>query len=158
MPVELADVNFREVVEEAIFSVQDTIGSNPVVIEKHFEEPLPKIRTDLAKINQILFLLLDNAAKFTRQGRIGISARVEDGTLYGELADSGIGICPDDQQFVFDEFYQVDELASAKYRGSGLGLALVRDLIKLLDGSIEVSSEVGAGTTFRFRIPVQLIA
>ena len=158
MPVELADVNFREVVEEAIFSVQDTIGSNPVTIEKQFEEPLPKIRTDLAKINQILFLLLDNAAKFTQQGRIGISARVAGGALYGEIRDTGIGICPDDQQFIFDEFYQVDELASAKYRGSGLGLALVRDLIKLLDGSIEVRSEVGSGTTFRFQIPVQLIA
>ncbi len=158
MPVELADVNFREVVEEAIFSVQDTIGNNPVTIEKRFEEPLPKLRTDLAKINQILFLLLDNAAKFTQQGRIGISARVAGGALYGEIKDSGIGICPDDQQFIFDEFYQVDELASAKYRGSGLGLTLVRDLIQLLGGSIEVRSEVGSGTTFSFRIPVQLIA
>ncbi len=157
MSVELADVNFREVVEEAIFSVQDTIGSNPVTIEKQFEEPLPKIRTDLAKINQILFLLLDNAAKFTQHGRIAVSARVAEGALYGEIKDTGIGICPDDQQFIFDEFYQVDELASARYRGSGLGLALVRDLIKLLDGSIDVRSEVGSGTTFSFRIPIQLI-
>ena len=157
MCVELADVNFREVVEEAIFSVQDTIGSNPVTIEKRFEEPLPKIRTDLAKINQILFLLLDNAAKFTQHGRIAVSARVANGALYGEIKDTGIGICPDDQQFIFDEFYQVDELASARYRGSGLGLALVRDLIKLLDGSIDVRSEVGSGTTFSFRIPIQLV-
>lgn len=157
MPVELADVNFREVVEEAIFSVQDTIGNNPVVIEKHFEEPLPKIRTDLAKVNQILFLLLDNAAKFTRQGRIAIHARVADGALHCEVRDTGIGICPDDQQFVFDEFFQVDELASTKYRGSGLGLALVRDLVKLLDGSIELRSEVGAGSSFTFRVPVQVL-
>jgi two-component system sensor histidine kinase ChiS len=157
MPVELADVNFREVVEEAIFSVQDTIGSNPVVIEKRFEEPLPKIRTDLAKINQILFLLLDNAAKFTQQGRIEILARVSGGMLHCELKDTGIGICPDDQQFIFDEFFQVDELASTKYRGSGLGLALVRDLIKLLDGSIDVTSEVGSGSRFSFRVPVQVL-
>jgi two-component system sensor histidine kinase ChiS len=157
MPVELADVNFREVVEEAIFSVQDTIGNNPVVIEKRFEEPLPKIRTDLAKINHILFLLLDNAAKFTQQGRIEILARVGGGMLHCELKDTGIGICPDDQQFIFDEFFQVDELASTKYRGSGLGLALVRDLIKLLDGSIEVSSEVGSGSRFAFRVPVEIL-
>lgn len=155
MAVEVQDVNFREVVEEAIFSVQDTIGNSPIVIEKQFEEPLPKIRTDLAKVNQILFLLLDNAAKFTREGRITISARVTGGELVCEVADTGIGICPDDQQFVFDEFYQVDELASTKYRGSGLGLALVRDLLKLLDGSIAVSSEVGVGSSFTFRVPVQ---
>jgi two-component system, sensor histidine kinase len=52
---------------------------------------------------------------------------------------------------VFDEFFQVDELASTRYRGAGLGLALVRDLIKLLDGSIELSSEVGSGTRVVFR-------
>ena len=155
MPVEIQDVNFREVVEEAIFSVQDTIGNSPVVIEKQFEEPLPKIRTDLAKVNQILFLLLDNAAKYTREGRIDINARVAGGELVCEVRDTGIGICPDDQQFVFDEFYQVDEQASAKYRGSGLGLALVRDLLKLLEGSISLSSEVGSGSSFVFRVPVQ---
>jgi signal transduction histidine kinase len=155
MPVEIQDVNFREVVEEAIFSVQDTIGNSPVVIEKQFEEPLPKIRTDLAKVNQILFLLLDNSAKFTREGRIDIIARVAGGELVCEVRDSGIGICPDDQQFIFDEFYQVDELASTKYRGSGLGLALVRDLLKLLDGAIAISSEVGSGSSFTFRVPVQ---
>jgi signal transduction histidine kinase len=157
MAIETQDVNFREVVEEAIFSVQDTIGNSPITIEKHFEEPLPKIRTDLAKVNQVLFLLLDNAAKFTREGQIDISARVADGELVCEVRDSGIGICPDDQQFIFDEFYQVDEFASTKYRGSGLGLALVRDLLKLLDGSIAVSSEVGVGTSFTFRVPVQLL-
>jgi signal transduction histidine kinase len=157
MPVEVQDVNFREVVEEAIFSVQDTIGNNPVTIEKHFEEPLPKIRTDLAKVNQILFLLLDNAAKFTREGRIAISARIAAGALVCEVKDSGIGICPDDQQFIFDEFYQVDELASTKYRGSGLGLALVRDLLRLLEGGIMLSSEVGGGTSFTFRVPVQVL-
>jgi len=158
MALEVQDVNFREVVEEAIFSVQDTIGNNPVSIEKHFEEPLPKIRTDLAKVNQVLFLLLDNAAKFTSQGTIGISARVANGELVCEVRDTGIGICPDDQQFIFDEFFQVDELASTKYRGSGLGLALVRDLLKLLGGSLELQSEVGVGSRFTFRVPVQTIA
>jgi signal transduction histidine kinase len=158
MPVEAQEVNFREVVEEAIFSVQDTIGNRPVEIAKHFEEPLPRIRTDLAKVNQILFLLLDNAAKFTSEGRIDISVRVADGELTCEVRDTGIGICPDDQQFVFDEFFQVDELASTKYRGAGLGLALVRDLIRLLGGSIELRSEVGTGSSLTFRIPVQVLS
>ena len=67
LPVESQEVNFREVVEEAIFSVQDTLGDKPVTIERRFHEPLPKMRTDLAKVNQILFLLLDNAVKFTRE-------------------------------------------------------------------------------------------
>lgn len=158
LPVELHEVNFREVVEEAIFSVQDALEGKDVEIHREYREPLPKVRTDLAKVNQILFLLLDNAVKFTPRGRIDITAGVEDGYLHCEVRDTGIGICPDDQQFIFDEFYQVDDLASTKYRGSGLGLALVRDLLILLEGEIELASEVGQGTQVRFRIPVELVS
>jgi signal transduction histidine kinase len=157
LPVEIQDVNFREVVDEAIFSVQDAIGEKPVAIEKRFEEPFPKIRTDLAKINQVLFLLLENAVKYTERGKIEIRSRVKDGQLVCEVQDTGIGICPDDQQFVFDEFYQVDEPNSNRYRGSGLGLALVRDLLVLLDGSISLASDVGRGSTFAFQVPVQVV-
>jgi signal transduction histidine kinase len=158
LPVEPQEVNFREVVEEAIFSVQDALDGKPVEIRKEIREPLPKIRTDLAKVNQILFLLLDNAVKFTPRGQIDINAGVQGDQLVCEIRDTGIGICPDDQQVIFDEFYQVDDLASTKYRGSGLGLALVRDLLILLDGEIELSSEVGHGSSFTFRIPVQVMS
>ncbi|MDX1650722.1 MAG: HAMP domain-containing sensor histidine kinase, partial [Myxococcota bacterium] len=157
LPVEAQEVNFREVVEEAIFSVQDALGNKPVTIEKRLEEPLPKIRTDLAKINQVLFLLLENAAKFTPEGRIEIHAGVKDGRLRCAIEDTGIGICPDDQQFVFEEFFQVDETAGSGYRGSGLGLTLVRDLLALLDGEIALQSEIGQGTRVQFEVPVQAL-
>ena len=157
LPVEAQEVNFREVVEEAIFSVQDALEGKELEIRKEIREPLPKLRTDLAKVNQILFLLLDNAVKFTPKGTIDIRAGVDGDQLVCEIRDTGIGICPDDQHVIFDEFYQVDDLASTKYRGSGLGLALVRDLLILLDGEIELSSEVGQGSKFTFRIPVQVM-
>jgi len=157
LPVELHDMNFREMVEEAIFSIQDAIGDKPISVEQHILEPFPKIRTDLTKVNQILFLLLDNAAKFTPEGRIEIRASVEDDELRCEVRDTGIGICPDDQQFIFDEFFQVDVASSQTYTGAGLGLALVRDLITLLDGEVSVSSDVGRGTAVSFSIPVQVI-
>ena len=158
LPVELHELNFREVVDEAIFSIQDTLGEKPVQIEKRILQPFPKIRTDLTKLNQILFLLLDNAAKFTHEGGIHIEASVAEGRLVCEIRDTGIGICADDQQFVFDEFYQVDELSSTKYRGAGLGLTLVRDLVVLLDGELSLASEVGRGTTVTFRLPVQTLS
>ena len=157
LPIEGQEVNFREVVEEAIFSVQDTLGDKPVSIEKRITEPLPKIRADLAKLNQILFLLLDNAAKFTPGGTIEIGVEVQEDRLSCEIRDSGIGICPDDQQFIFDEFYQVDALSSNKYRGAGLGLALVRDLLNLLDGEMSLSSDVGRGTTVTFHVPIEVV-
>jgi len=155
LPVEIHEVSFRDVVEESIFSVQDTLGDKPVVIEKNLREPLPKIRTDLAKLSQILFLLLDNAAKFTPRGKIEIRAELRDATLVCELEDTGIGICHDDQQVVFDEFFQVDASTSTRYRGAGLGLTLVQELLALLGGSLSLSSEVGKGTTVRFELPVQ---
>jgi signal transduction histidine kinase len=157
LPIEIHDMNFRETVEEAIFSIQDAIGDKPIVVEQHILEPFPKIRTDLAKVNQILFLLLDNAAKFTPEGRIEIRASIENDELQCEIRDTGIGICPDDQQFIFDEFFQVDVASSQTYTGAGLGMALVRDMITLLDGEVAVASDVGRGTTVTFRIPVQVI-
>jgi signal transduction histidine kinase len=156
LTIESQEVNFREVVEEAIFSVQDTLGEKPVSIEKNITEPLPKIRADLAKLNQILFLLLDNAAKFTSDGTIEIGVEVQEDHLSCKIRDSGVGICSDDQQYIFDEFYQVDVLSSNTYPGAGLGLTLVRDLLNLLGGEISLSSEIGRGTTVTFRVPVEV--
>jgi signal transduction histidine kinase len=157
LPIEVHDMNFREMVEEAIFSIQDAIGEKPISVKQHFQEPFPKIRTDLTKVNQTLFLLLDNAAKFTPEGSIEIRASVENDELTCEVRDTGIGICPDDQQFIFDEFFQVDVASSQTYSGAGLGMALVKDLIILLNGEVSVTSDVGRGTAVTFRIPVQVV-
>jgi signal transduction histidine kinase len=158
LPVQTQEVNFREVVEEAIFSVQDAIGAKPVAIERLLPDPLPKFRTDLAKVNQILFLLLDNAVKFTPSGTIQIEVVLKTGELRCSVRDTGIGICADDRQYVFDEFFQVEDASSLRYRGAGLGLTLVRELVALLGGSIELESEVGQGTTVTFSVPVQSLA
>jgi len=115
------------------------------------------VRADPAALRSLLAILLDNAAKFTPEGRIEIRASIEDDELQCEVRDTGIGICPDDQQFIFDEFFQVDVASSPTYTGAGLGLALVRDMIALLDGEVAVTSDVGRGTAVTFRIPVQVI-
>ena len=157
LTVEHQDVNFRETVDEAIFSVQDGASQKRLGIEHQLDERFPKIRTDLTKINQIIFLLLENAVKFTPSGKITIRSWIEDERLHCEIADSGIGIAADDREAVFDEFFQVDEGSSARYSGSGLGLALVRDLVILLDGDIQLSSEIGHGTRMTFSLPVQIV-
>jgi signal transduction histidine kinase len=108
-------------------------------------------------VNQVLFLMLDNAAKFTNKGSVVIRGEVIDGELVCEIEDTGIGICPDDQPYVFDEFYQVDDRSSTRYRGAGLGLTLVRDLLTLMGGSCELRSEAGEGTVARFSLPVQYL-
>jgi signal transduction histidine kinase len=153
-PVEIQEVSMADVIDETIFSVQDTLRDKPVEIVKEIPEALPKLRADLAKVNQILFLLLDNAAKFIEQGTISIGARYADDRLHCWVADTGIGICPDDQKYIWNEFYQVDDRASNRYRGAGLGLTLVHDLLVLMDGDSLLESEPGSGTRVEFSIPV----
>ena len=147
LPVEAQEVNFREVVEEAIFSVQDTLEG------KERRDPQGDPRAAAEDPHRPREGQPDPVPAARQRGEVhaararSTSSRASSGDqLVCEIRDTGIGICPDDQQFIFDEFYQVDDLASTKYRGSGLGLALVRDLLILLDGEIELSSEVGQGT------------
>jgi signal transduction histidine kinase len=155
-PIEIQEVSMADVIDETIFSVQDTIRDKPIEIVKAIPKPLPRFRADLAKLNQLLFLLLDNAAKFTEQGTITIGARYADDRLHCWIADTGIGICPDDQKYIWNEFYQVDDRASNRYRGAGLGLTLVHDLLVLMDGDTLLDSEPGSGTRVEFSIPVVL--
>jgi signal transduction histidine kinase len=155
-PIEIQEVSIADVIDETIFSVQDTLRDKSVEIVKELPETLPKLRADLAKVNQILFLLLDNAAKFIERGTITIGARYADDRLHCWITDTGIGICPDDQKYIWNEFYQVDDRASIRYRGAGLGLTLVHDLLVLMDGDSMLESEPGSGTRVEFNIPVVL--
>jgi signal transduction histidine kinase len=115
------------------------------------------VRTDLAKLNQVLFHLLDNAAKFTRRGRIELEMGIEDGLLFCSVSDSGIGIAPDDQERIFDEFYLVDGSPDSRHAGAGLGLTLTKALLDSLGGAISVQSEIGRGSRFSFTLPVAVL-
>ncbi len=153
MRVETCDVNLYEVIEEAIFNIRDSLRPD-VLLEKRLPKSLPRIHTDLAKLNQILFHILDNAAKFTPKGKIELELWFEEGQLLFNVNDTGIGIAPDDQPRVFEEFFQVDPSTDNGYPGAGLGLTLARALVEKLGGAISVLSEIGQGTRVSFTIPV----
>ena len=114
---------------------------------------------DVDKLQQILSNLLSNAIKFTpKDGKISALVKVAkvDGaeTLIIKVKDSGIGITPENLPHVFDRFYQVDDATTRKQGGSGIGLALTKELVKLKGGVIEVKSEMGQGTEFTVQLPV----
>lgn len=157
LPVEVQEINFRDIVDEAIFSVQDAVSRKRLTIEQEIAEPLPKIRSDVAKLNQLVFLLLDNAVKFTPAGTVTVRAQVDGDRLHCEVRDTGIGIAPDDRDSVFDDFFQVESGTSPRYGGAGLGLTLVRELVMLLEGEVSLSSEIGKGTRVAFQVPVQVV-
>jgi len=133
--------------------------------ECHLDPGVPRrVIGDPNRIFEILTNLLDNALKFTDQGTVGLSvrpARVEDGEGDGAgqvvefiVEDTGIGIPVAAQQAVFESFTQVDGSTTRRYNGSGLGLAICQELIRLMDGSINLQSESGAGSTFVIRLPL----
>jgi two-component system sensor histidine kinase ChiS len=122
---------------------------------------LPPVYADRDKVMHILTNLLGNAIDFTAPGkRVWIRAwfeRTDDGVDPGhhviEVGDEGIGIAPEHQQLIFDEFAQVDSSASRQHHGTGLGLTIARRFVELHGGDIWLESEVGVGTRFYFTIP-----
>jgi signal transduction histidine kinase len=116
-----------------------------------------RVLADRGRVRQVLLNLLSNAIKFTPDGgRITVAAAPVNGGAAARIAvtDSGIGIAPEDQAKLFQEFVQLDASASRKYEGTGLGLALSRRLIELHGGAIGVESEMGKGSTFWFTLPL----
>jgi signal transduction histidine kinase len=119
------------------------------------DERLGEFIGDERKIKQILLNLLSNAVKFTPEGgRIGIDARQADGTVEISVSDTGIGIAPEDQAKIFEEFRQVGGDYAHKKEGTGLGLTLAKKFVELHGGRIWVESEVGKGSTFTFTLPI----
>src|SRR5262249_52783705 len=111
---------------------------------------------DERKVKQVLFSLLSNAVKFTpRGGQVFLKAKLIDHAMNISVTDTGVGIAPEDQQKVFEEFYQAGGDYSRKREGTGLGLALAKRYIELHGGQIQVKSGVGHGSTFTFTLPLR---
>jgi CheY-like chemotaxis protein len=115
---------------------------------------MPPLRTDEGKVSQILRNLISNALKFTPNGRVSVSAAMVDSReVQFTVEDTGIGIAGEHHETIFKEFSQVENPLQEKYRGTGLGLPLCRNLAMLLGGKIWLESELGKGSTFFVRIP-----
>lgn len=119
--------------------------------------PVPeRILSDSTRLRQIVLNMVGNAIKFTREGSVTIRARYDEPTrwLTIEVADTGIGIAPDQMENLFQPFHQADSSMTRRFGGSGLGLAISRALTEALGGTIGVTSRLGQGSTFRVSIPV----
>lgn len=120
-----------------------------------YEEDLPDVYSDPNKINHIVSNILSNAVKFTDSGNIKVLISLEnEKTINITVSDTGIGIPKDELNNIFDEFRQIDGSSTRKYEGTGLGLTIAKGLVEGLGGTIEVTSQIGIGSTFVMRIPV----
>ena len=116
------------------------------------------LETDVGKVRHILLNLLSNAVKFTDRGEVVLTARTDNGDVRFEVRDTGIGIPPQHHERIFDPFWQVENKASRRVAGTGIGLSVARRLARLLGGDITVTSRPGEGSTFTARLPRKMDA
>jgi signal transduction histidine kinase len=155
MELELSVFNLPATLDNALNLVRERAGRHGIALHMSVDERMEQVRADERKIRQVVLNLLSNAIKFTPDGgRIDVRAKAVDGSAEVSVSDTGVGIAPEDQEAIFEEFRQVGT-ADKKVEGTGLGLALSRKFIELHGGRIWVTSQVGAGSTFTFTIPVR---
>jgi signal transduction histidine kinase len=154
MELELTDFDLPTALDNALMLVRERAQRGSLTLHKDVGAGVGQIQGDERKIRQVILNLLSNAIKFTPEGgRIEVAATPKDGCVEVSVRDTGIGIAPEDQEKVFEEFRQVGA-SDKKAEGTGLGLTLCRKFIELHGGKIWVKSELGVGSSFTFTIPV----
>jgi signal transduction histidine kinase len=155
MELETTDFDLPSAIESTLMLVRERAHRRAISLERTIDERLGAVRADERKVKQVLLNLLSNALKFTPEGgQIAVRAGMHSDEAEISVADTGVGIAPEDQAAVFEEFRQVGA-AAKKVEGTGLGLAISRKFIELHGGRIWVKSQVGSGSTFSFTLPVQ---
>jgi PAS domain S-box-containing protein len=149
---ELADV--VSLARDAAAMISSAAGAKGLVLACELPEEALPLRTDTGKIRQVLLHLLSNAVKFTDRGGVTLIVRRDGDHAEFAVRDTGIGIAAADREHVFDRFWQANHGSRRVPSGAGLGLTVSRRLVEMLGGTIEVESELGVGSTFRFRIPL----
>jgi signal transduction histidine kinase len=154
MELELGRFDVPLALDNALTLVRERAGRNGIALELVVDPGVGTLVADERKVKQVLVNLLSNAVKFTREGgTVSVRAARLDGGVEIAVSDTGIGIAPEDQGLIFEEFRQVGTDYARKREGTGLGLALSRRLVELHGGKIRVESELGRGSTFTFNIP-----
>ena len=156
MDLEPSAFDVPAAIANAMTLVRERAQRHEITLVQNADDGLGEIVADERKFKQILLNLLTNAVKFTPDGgRIEVRARGEGDNVVVAVHDTGIGIAPEDQEAVFEEFRQVGRNYTNKQEGTGLGLALTRKFVELHGGRIWLESEPGKGSTFTFTIPMK---
>ncbi|MBI2942313.1 MAG: response regulator [Chloroflexi bacterium] len=148
------ELSLAEVIREAVGTVAPLFDNRGLYVRAEVPEDLPRVSADRTRVRQVVINLLTNAGRFTSSGGARVTARLEANDVVVSVADTGIGIAPENLPRVFEEFYQVDGSLRREVGGSGLGLTISKQFVELHGGSMWVESRVGAGTAFHFALPL----
>jgi len=149
-------VSLAPLIDEVVGTARQLAQQNKNNLVVEAQEKLGVLTVDPMRLRQILLNLLSNACKFTTQGEVKLRVRkVADGRNWVEfaVADTGIGMTPEQQAKLFEEFTQADSSTARRYGGTGLGLAITRKLARMMGGDVTVTSEPGKGSVFTVRLP-----
>jgi len=159
MEIYLEPVSTPALMDEVRTLTAPLASANGNRVEVSIDPRIGSIQTDVTKLKQSLLNLVSNACKFTKDGRVGLDVRQEDGpagpNIVFEVSDSGIGMTSDQQAKLFRAFTQADSSTTRKFGGTGLGLAITKRLCNLLGGDVVVTSEEGRGSRFTITLPLR---
>jgi two-component system, NtrC family, sensor kinase len=156
MELAAAPFHLPTALENAVTLVKERAARHGITLQVDVDPQLGEVVGDERKVKQVVLNLLSNAVKFTPEGgRISLKASRRDGVVETSVTDTGIGIAPEDQAAVFEEFRQVGHDETRKQEGTGLGLTLAKKFVELHGGRIWVKSEPGRGSTFTFTLPLR---
>jgi signal transduction histidine kinase len=152
--LDIAAFSLEDAVERGVVMVRERATKNGVEMTLEPGPEVELVEGDERRIRQVIFNLLSNAVKFTPAGgTVGVSTGRTDGEVRVAVRDTGPGIAPEDRERIFEEFQQT-EVGAEQREGTGLGLALSKRLVELHGGRLWVESELGAGSTFTFTLPL----
>lgn len=156
LEIAIEDVCLNDIIDSAKTFILPMAHKKGLQLENEISSERIMIRADVSRLKQVLYNLYSNAAKFTpEKGSILTKAVTEKNMAKISIIDSGIGIKPEDQKLIFEEFLQIENPYSKQYAGTGLGLALVKRFMEMMEGSISVFSEgEGKGSTFTITVPL----
>jgi len=153
MELSLERMELPELIRSVLGSMRPLALEKGLRLETRLALDVPAVEADRVRLKQILVNLLSNAIKFTNEGHIEVSAKPSGRMVRISVTDTGVGISPEAQKVIFDEFVQGDGSTTRRHGGTGLGLSIVRKLVELQSGAITVVSEPGSGSTFTFTVP-----
>jgi signal transduction histidine kinase len=155
MEVRLTEFSIYDVCEGLLTMFRPLAEKKNIDLRGVFAPGIPLLRQDVVKFRQILSNLLSNAIKFTPEGgRVVLKADADGPEVVLTVTDTGVGIAAEEQETIFEKFRQAGSALTREHAGTGLGLSIVRELAKLLGGSVALRSELGRGSTFMVRLPL----
>jgi signal transduction histidine kinase len=156
MELELSSFHLPTAISNAVTLIRERAMRHSIALGMDIDQRLDDFEADERKLKQVLLNLLSNAVKFTPDGgRVDVSAKLDTDKVEIAIKDTGVGISPEDQASLFEEFKQLGKDSSRKAEGTGLGLALTKRLVELHGGRIVVHSSIGEGSTFTVMLPVR---